>query len=92
MLVVLQLSGGNDGLNTVIPFAFDEYWKARPSIAPPKNDVRKLDDQVALHPSMKKLEAAFHEGRLAVVQGWDIPIPIDLISIRWMCGIPPIPS
>src|SRR5438270_578490 len=52
VLVVLQLSGGNDGLNTVIPFADDAYRKARPSLAVPAGRVLKVNDHVALHPSM----------------------------------------
>src|SRR5262245_9071900 len=75
VLVVLQLTGGNDGLSTVIPFEDDAYWKARPTIAPDKKDLRKISSAIALHPSLKKCEAAFAEGRLAVIQGVGYPGP-----------------
>src|ERR1044071_7097057 len=52
ILVVLQMAGGNDGLNTVVPFADDHYRKARPRIAVAEKDVLKLDDYVGLHPNL----------------------------------------
>src|SRR5690242_5547319 len=51
ILVVVQLSGGNDGLNTVIPFADDAYHKARPQLRHDPKTVLKLNDQIALHPA-----------------------------------------
>src|SRR5215218_1640325 len=53
VLVVLQLSGGNDGLNTVIPYADDVYRRGRPSLGIGKDRVRKINDYVGLHPSME---------------------------------------
>src|SRR5437870_3377915 len=52
ILVVVELNGGNDGLNTVIPFADQEYEKLRPTLKVTKSEVKKLNDQVGLHPSM----------------------------------------
>jgi uncharacterized protein (DUF1501 family) len=75
VLVVVTLAGGNDGLNTVVPFENDIYYKLRPTIAHGRKDVRPLDGVMALHPSMKKMEAAFKEGRLAIVQSVGYPSP-----------------
>lgn len=74
-LVVLQLSGGNDGLNTIVPIDADPYYKARPQIAIAKKDARKIADGVGLHPSMKRLEALYGDGKLAIVQGVGYPNP-----------------
>src|SRR5688572_31017544 len=52
VLVVVQLSGGNDGLNTVIPFADDAYRKGRPSLGVGADRVKKIDDYLGFHPSM----------------------------------------
>ncbi|MBI3844369.1 MAG: DUF1501 domain-containing protein [Planctomycetes bacterium] len=75
VLVVVQLQGGNDGLNTVVPFAMDDYYRRRPSIAIARADVRKLDDVVGLHPEMSGMESLFKDGRLAIVQGVGYPDP-----------------
>lgn len=73
VLVVLQLSGGNDGLNTVVPIEDDHYYRARPGLAIAKKDARRIDDLTGFHPSMRKLEAAYRDGRLAVVQSTGYP-------------------
>src|SRR5580698_7897046 len=52
ILVVVQLDGGNDGLNTVVPYRDDEYRKRRPKLAIPAAEVKKVDDRVGLHPSL----------------------------------------
>ena len=57
ILVVMQLAGGNDGLNTVIPYADDAYFKARPGLAIPADKVHRLDDYCGLHPSLENLGA-----------------------------------
>jgi len=75
ILVVLQLAGGNDGLNTVIPLGNDEYRKSRPTIGVPEASILKLDPQTGLHPSLSGLAAAYQEGHLAVVQGVGYPNP-----------------
>jgi len=75
VLVVIQLSGGNDGLNTVVPFRQDEYYRGRPAISLAKNSLHRLDDDHGLHPSMGKLAEHFEEGRLAVLHGVGYPEP-----------------
>ena len=69
VLVVIQLSGGNDGLNTVVPFSDSAYYAARPKLAIPAADVVKLNDQVGLNPALRSLEPLFSDGRMAIVQG-----------------------
>src|SRR5262245_48813879 len=75
ILVVVQLTGGNDGLNTVIPFADAEYYKLRPTLQIPKDQVRKLNDSFGLHPSMEGLAGLYKDGALCVVQGVGYPNP-----------------
>lgn len=54
ILVVIQLSGGNDGLNTVVPFRNDIYYRERPSIAINQNNVLRLNDEIAFNPALEK--------------------------------------
>src|SRR5438128_7222569 len=75
VLVVVELTGGNDGLNTVIPYADDLYHKARPKLHYTKNEVVKIDDHVGLHPSLRQLGDMLQKGELAVVQGVGYPNP-----------------
>ncbi|MGD0041201.1 MAG: DUF1501 domain-containing protein, partial [Isosphaeraceae bacterium] len=75
ILVVLELSGGNDGLNTVIPHADDVYHKSRPTLRVEPGKVLELDDHVGLHPSLKDLHRLWETGELAVVQGVGYPDP-----------------
>jgi uncharacterized protein (DUF1501 family) len=75
VLVVIQLDGGNDGLNTVVPFGDDAYAKARVKLRLETDKLHKLDDHVALHPQMRSAKALFDDGRLAVVQGVGYPNP-----------------
>ena len=69
ILVVLQLSGGNDGLNTVIPFADDLYHQSRPTLRQVAAQAHRLNDQLAFHPRMGGFAKLFAEGQLVVVQG-----------------------
>lgn len=69
ILVVLELSGGNDGLNTVVPYADDAYYRHRPNIAIPASRVRKLDEHFGLNPGMSGFERLYKEGNLAIVHG-----------------------
>jgi uncharacterized protein (DUF1501 family) len=75
ILVVLELTGGNDGLNTVIPYADDLYHKARPTLHQAKNAVIRLDDHVGLNSNMAGFRTLWGEGQLAVLQGVGYPNP-----------------
>jgi uncharacterized protein (DUF1501 family) len=75
ILVVIQLTGGNDGLNTVIPFKDEQYAKLRPTLRIPTDQVKKLNDEVGLHPSMAGLAELFQDQALCVVQGVGYPNP-----------------
>ncbi|HNG77545.1 MAG TPA: hypothetical protein PLY72_23935, partial [Candidatus Obscuribacter sp.] len=74
-LVVLTLSGGNDGLNTVVPYGMGRYYDLRPKLAVKGETVLPLDGMVGLNPSMGELAALYKEGKLAVVQGVGYPEP-----------------
>jgi len=75
ILVVLQLAGGNDGLNTVIPYADDAYFKARPGLAVAADKVHRLGDYCGLHPSLANFAALLGEGEASIVQGVGYPNP-----------------
>ncbi|MHB1556828.1 MAG: DUF1501 domain-containing protein, partial [Isosphaeraceae bacterium] len=75
VLVVLELTGGNDGLNTVIPYADDLYHKARPTLRQTDRQVIRLDDHVGLNSAMRGLRPLWDQGHLAVVQGVGYPNP-----------------
>ncbi len=68
VLVILQQSGGNDGLNMVVPVSNDIYYRARPTIAIQKQEAFLFDDNTGLHPAMQAgLEPLWGEGRMAVI-------------------------
>ncbi|MCZ6618036.1 MAG: DUF1501 domain-containing protein [Gammaproteobacteria bacterium] len=69
ILVVVELSGGNDGLNTVVPYTNDAYYNHRPNIAIKAQDVLKLDDRFGLNPGMLGFERLWNTGELAIVHG-----------------------
>ena len=75
ILVVLQLAGGNDGLNALIPFEDDAYYRARPTINIPKDRVLSLDGYVGFNPRMAPLKNLFDQGKLALIQGVGYPNP-----------------
>jgi uncharacterized protein (DUF1501 family) len=75
ILVVIELTGGNDGLNTVIPFKDAEYAKLRPTLKPANDQIKKLNDEIALHPSMTGLADFFNDNALCIVQGVGYPNP-----------------
>ncbi len=69
VLVVVQLSGGNDGLNTVVPFADPAYRASRPTLAIPASDILKITDSLGFHPSARGLADLWEDDRLAIIQG-----------------------
>ena len=75
VLVVLQLSGGNDGLSTVVPYGDDAYYKERRSTAIAKKEVLKLSDYAGFNPILKRMHAMYGDGELAIVQGASYPNP-----------------
>lgn len=77
ILVVVQLGGGNDGLNTVVPVGHDEYYRARPTIGVSKAETLDLGKgrDVALHPALAGIKSLYDEGLCAVVQGTGYPNP-----------------
>ena len=75
VLAVLSLSGGNDGIHTVIPYANPLYRDFRPSLFVPEDQVLKLNDEVGLNPSMGPLKKFWDEGKLAVFLGIGYPNP-----------------
>jgi uncharacterized protein (DUF1501 family) len=75
VLVVVQLDGGNDGVNTVVPFADEGYAKHRKSLRLPAERLHKVTKEVGLHPAMGDAAKLLESGRLAVVQGVGYPNP-----------------
>jgi uncharacterized protein (DUF1501 family) len=75
ILVAVQLTGGNDGLNTLIPFGDAGYYQARSSLALQTSDILPLTDTVGLHPRMGSLKQLYDAGMVAVVQGVGYPNP-----------------
>ena len=73
VLVVLQLSGGNDYLNTVIPYNDPLYRDFRPTVGVPEADILHLDDEVGLHPSMAPLGEMYNQGKMAIIHGVGYP-------------------
>ncbi len=75
ILVVLQMAGGNDGLNMVVPYADDAYYRSRPTLGLPGDKILKLNSYVGLNGKLTGLKALFDEGHLSVVQGVGYPNP-----------------
>ena len=73
ILVLVELKGANDGLNTVVPYADSEYYSLRPRIAIPRDQVLQLDARAGLHPSLQPLLALWQNRELAVVQSVGYP-------------------
>lgn len=69
ILVVLELSGGNDGLNTLVPYSDDAYYRHRPKIGIRGNKLRKIDERYGFSPGMAGFERLYKDGRMAVIHG-----------------------
>jgi uncharacterized protein (DUF1501 family) len=75
VLVVLQLSGGNDALNTIVPYGDPLYYDNRPSVMVPEEQVLAIDDAIGFNPTMEPLKKLYDEGRMAIIQGIGYPKP-----------------
>jgi uncharacterized protein (DUF1501 family) len=75
ILVVVQLAGGNDGLNTVVPYANDAYHVARPRLRLAPDQILKIDNHIGLNAKLAGLKSLYDEGHLAIVQGVGYPNP-----------------
>jgi uncharacterized protein (DUF1501 family) len=75
VLVVVYFQGGNDGLNTVVPFGMPAYYKYRPTLAVTQNDVLRINDTVGLNPQLKPFKDMYDKGQVAIVQGVGYPNP-----------------
>lgn len=75
VLVFIELAGGCDGLNTVVPHGLEDYYRQRPNLAIPPADVLKLDHAVGFHPSLDGFKRLFDAGKMALVQGVGTPDP-----------------
>jgi uncharacterized protein (DUF1501 family) len=75
ILVVVQLTGGNDGLNTVVPHADEGYAKLRTALRLPTDQLKKVNDQVGLHPSLTGFASLLEDNALCIVQGVGYPNP-----------------
>jgi uncharacterized protein (DUF1501 family) len=100
VLLVIQLGGGNDGLNTVVPYSDDGYHRVRPAIGIAPGDVLRIDDRVGLNPALAALDDLYKDGRVAIVQGvgypnpsrshfeatqiWETASPDDPVSNGWL--------
>ncbi len=74
-LLLVELSGGNDGLSCVVPYADDAYGRSRERVGVKTSDVLKLDDYRGFHPNLKKLREVFGDGHMAIVEGAGYPNP-----------------
>ncbi len=100
ILVMIEMNGGNDGLNTLIPYADPAYYANRPTLGIPRTRVLDIGGQVGLHPSMGQLKALFDAGEVAVIQGvgypnanqshfrsmdiWQTAAPEQEVSLGWL--------
>ncbi|WP_341841700.1 DUF1501 domain-containing protein [Chitinophaga caseinilytica] len=75
VLVVVQLSGGNDGLNTVVPYRNDIYYKLRPQLGIRRNDALALNDELGIHPALKTFKSLYDDGSLGVLNNVGYPNP-----------------
>ncbi|MGN6177551.1 MAG: DUF1501 domain-containing protein, partial [Mucilaginibacter sp.] len=74
-LVIIQLSGGNDGLNTIIPYGNDIYYQKRKTIAINQTDIIKLNDMQGLNPSLSALKEIYDQGYMSIINSVGYPNP-----------------
>ena len=91
VLVILELSGGNDGLNTVVPYGDDAYYRQRPNIGIPKNELRVIDDHFGFNPEWQGSNACTKTGRWQLCTAAAMKTLPTLISPLWPTGIQPHP-
>src|SRR5690348_5326689 len=72
-LIVVQMAGGNDGLNTIVPYTDGAYYQARPTLAVKPADVIPLNDRLGMHPALAAFKPLWQAGKLAVVEGVGYP-------------------
>ncbi len=89
ILVVVQLSGGNDGLNTVVPYRDDEYRKQRPGLQIATKEVLKIDDHIGLHPRSMVSASYWNKSVWRSFRASAIPTPTARISRAWPSGTQP---
>ncbi len=91
VLLVINLQGGNDGLNTVVPHGMPEYYQYRPSLGVAPNEVLRIDERIGLNPALAALKAMYDKGQVAIVQGAGYPNP-DHSHFRsteiWQTAVP----
>ena len=75
VLIVIQLSGGNDGLNTVIPYGNDIYYRGRPTLAIQQSNVIKLNDELGWNPSLAPLRSVYDQGEISIINNVGYPNP-----------------
>ena len=75
VLVVINFQGGNDGLNTVVPFGMPDYYRYRPSLGVPQNDVLRIDNTFGLNPALAPFKKMYDGGSVAIVHGVGYPDP-----------------
>ena len=73
ILVVVEMSGANDGLNTLVPYTEDAYYRLRPRIGLRADNVRKIDDRYGFNPGMLGFERLYKDGKMAIVHGCGYP-------------------
>src|SRR5262249_16073141 len=75
ILVVVELTGGNDGLNTIVPFKDPEYAKLRPQLKLATSSLKKVNDSLGMHPALEGFAKLLEDGCLSIVQGVGYPNP-----------------
>lgn len=75
-LVIIHLDGGNDGLNTIIPYRNDVYYRQRPKLAIERNKVLQVSDNLGFHPSLSALRSLYDNGEMAILNNVGYPNPI----------------